>query len=306
MIIVTAGAKWLDIDAYACMVAYAELLRLQGKQAVAATSDAALNESITPDLRVLSVDFVRGYQAKATDQFVLVDISDPAEFDMMVRPDRVTALFDHHVGHEKQWRQQLGDNCRIESVGAAVTLIYEAWAQAGLLDQLSRASAQLMAAGILDNTLNFNAELTSERDREAYADLSKRAELPDDWAQAYFTDCQKLIASDLDTALRNDTKLVTYPGAKSTMYVGQLVLWDAAPMLQTNEVLRTMKAMSPYWYANIIDLARGKSVFISDNTEVQEWLSNLLGVAFTGNTATADRLWLRKEIMKKSLASSAR
>ena len=33
--IITAGSTYLDIDAYACMVALAELLSLQGKGAVA-------------------------------------------------------------------------------------------------------------------------------------------------------------------------------------------------------------------------------------------------------------------------------
>ena len=34
-VIITAGSNYLDIDAYACCVAMQELLRLQGKKAVA-------------------------------------------------------------------------------------------------------------------------------------------------------------------------------------------------------------------------------------------------------------------------------
>ena len=47
--IVTAGATYLDIDAYACMIALVELLRLQGAEAVA-WSNAPCNYSVCPAL----------------------------------------------------------------------------------------------------------------------------------------------------------------------------------------------------------------------------------------------------------------
>ncbi len=36
--------------------------------------------------------------------------------------------------------------------------------------------------------------------------------------------------------------------------------------------------------------------------KVRAWISELLGVTFDGNVARADRMWLRKEIIKKDLA----
>ena len=50
-LIVTAGAHYLDIDAYACMVTMAELLRLQGYQAIA-YSHGTNNYSVCPSLVV--------------------------------------------------------------------------------------------------------------------------------------------------------------------------------------------------------------------------------------------------------------
>ena len=46
MIIVTSGARYIDIDAYASIIAYANLLNLKGKNAIAYSS-SPLNESIT-------------------------------------------------------------------------------------------------------------------------------------------------------------------------------------------------------------------------------------------------------------------
>ena len=50
MEIITSGSRYIDIDAYASIIAYAKLLYLQGKSAIA-ISRANLNESITPRLR---------------------------------------------------------------------------------------------------------------------------------------------------------------------------------------------------------------------------------------------------------------
>ena len=48
-ILVTAGSTYLDIDAYACAVAMAELLRLEGYEALA-YSTATANYSVVPSL----------------------------------------------------------------------------------------------------------------------------------------------------------------------------------------------------------------------------------------------------------------
>jgi inorganic pyrophosphatase/manganese-dependent inorganic pyrophosphatase len=48
-VLVTAGSTYLDIDAYACAVAMAELLRLEGRDALA-YSNATANYSVTPSL----------------------------------------------------------------------------------------------------------------------------------------------------------------------------------------------------------------------------------------------------------------
>jgi|GEM_PF-4130639 len=38
-----------------------------------------------------------------------------------------------------------------------------------------------------------------------------------------------------------------------------------------------------------------------DDVALQQWLAGLLGVKFEGILATADRLWLRKEIMRRAI-----
>jgi inorganic pyrophosphatase/exopolyphosphatase len=66
-----------------------------------------------------------------------------------------------------------------------------------MLGEMGQASARLLMCGILDNTLNFGAKITTERDRRAYQELSKIADLPEDWPAQYFAACQAGIVHDL-------------------------------------------------------------------------------------------------------------
>jgi hypothetical protein len=52
---------------------------------------------------------------------------------------------------------------------------------------------------------------------------------------------------------------------------------------------------------NLISIKDGCSYFVTDEPAVQQWLANLLGVKFDGNVAAANRMWLRKEILKADI-----
>ncbi len=86
MIVVTSGKKYIDIDAYASCVAYRDLLRFLGVEAVAATS-AVINESVTPSLRSLVVGF-DDYTPVDGDEFVVLDLSNPEFLDGLVEEKR--------------------------------------------------------------------------------------------------------------------------------------------------------------------------------------------------------------------------
>ena len=77
-VIVTAGANYLDIDAYACMASLAELLRLQGVEAVA-WSAAEYNYSICSSL-VKDGQILRKLPSVEWENdrsYIIVDVSDP-------------------------------------------------------------------------------------------------------------------------------------------------------------------------------------------------------------------------------------
>lgn len=305
MRVVTAGKLYLDIDSYAGIVAYAELLQKQGIEAVAATT-APLNESITSTIRSWEPPILTTYTPSPVDTYVLVDISNPDYFDTFVDVARVTEVIDHHPGFESYWQERVGAGAHIEFIGAACTQVYELWKSSGKFEEMSTLSARLLICGILDNTFNFGAKITHERDRVAYADLLTKANLPEDWTAQYFTECQRGILGDVPAALKADTKYLDFRTFPSTLVVGQLVVWDASQIVSTRlEVMQSVLAtMGDVWFINVVSIREGKSYFIADKVDIQHWLAGLLTVVFNGSVASAGRMWLRKEIIKQDILVS--
>ncbi|HJQ08805.1 MAG TPA: DHH family phosphoesterase [Candidatus Saccharimonadales bacterium] len=305
MRIITAGSGYVDIDAYGGCIAYAELLNLQGEQAQAA-SNAALNASIPPSVRAWQAPFTLGYKPAAEDTFTIIDTSDPEFLDKMTALDRVDEVIDHHPGFEAYWQKRLGDKADIEMAGAACTMIFERWEQAGLVPKMSQTSARLLICGTLDNTLNFKAKITTNRDHHAYEQLQCIADLAHDWPAQYFSECQQAITKDLSAALRDDRKIMAFKQFVKPLGVGQLVIWDASSILANNleQIRTTMDEMAQPWFVNIVSIAEGKSYLVCHDVSLRPWLENLLQVHFTQNVAPANRLWLRKEILKASLSKT--
>lgn len=302
MKIVTSGLNYLDIDAYGGCIAYAELLRLQGEDAVAFSS-ATINESVTKTILSWEVDFVNAYVINDEDSFVLIDVSEPDYLEKQVDIDRVVEVIDHHVGFEEFWRARLDENkANIEFIGAACTQVYEKWVASDLLNSLSETSARLLISGILDNTLNFKAGVTTHRDIDAYESLLKIANLPSDWTAQYFSECQESIFSDIQLALKNDSKMMQFNNIKAdSIAFGQLVIWDAEKATNDyrSKIEQVMASMSDNWFINVVSINEGNSYFICSNDIVGEWATKILDVHFNNGLAKANRLWLRKEVFKQ-------
>lgn len=307
MKIVTAGPSFLDIDAYACSIAYAELLRLKGEDAIAYSS-ATINESVTKTIHSWDVSFSTDYTPNDSDTFILVDVSDPEYLDKAASIDQVEEVIDHHVGFEDFWRERIGDKADIEFIGAACTQIYEKWLAAGLVDSISETSARLLISGILDNTLNFKAVVTTSRDKVAYKALLKIANLPEDWTAQYFTECQESIFEDIQFALAHDTKMMKFNNINAdAIAFGQLVVWNGTRAINEyrSSIEASMATKSANWFVNIVSIDEGTSYLLCSNKIIQEWAEKVLGLQFTNNIAQADRLWLRKEIFKQDQSYTA-
>lgn len=291
----------MDIDAYACCVAYSELLNIINIPAVAFSS-SILNESVTATVRSWGHNFTNDYTINSNDSFIIVDTSD--QLDKAVDIRRVEEVVDHHSGYEDFWNQKIANKVQIEQVGAAATLIFERWQTAGLLNEMSELSAKLLLTGILDNTLDFKSNVTTDRDISAYNSLKKIANLSENYPAEYFRECQGAILMDVAHAITNDSKILSFKNLDlEKIAFGQLVIWDGKIIIEKylNEIKNAMSIQSTEWFVNLVSIDEGKSYFISDSEQVREWIEKITDVNFIESIAEADRLWLRKEIVRQDL-----
>ncbi|WP_338801521.1 DHH family protein [Pseudomonas sp. RSB 5.4] len=300
MKIITSGASYLDIDAYACCIAYAELLNLQGSPA-RAVSSAKPNSSVSPTVLSWGAAFQR-YTPQANDEFVLVDVSDYHHFDPLVVLDQVVEVIDHHPGYEPYWAERLGSAADILPIGAAATLVFQRWQAAGLLPRISEQSAKLLATAILDNTLNLTGQMTSEADIEAYEALMQRANLPANWPEQYFLECQAAIEADLQTALAADLKRFK-PDSNLPQVCAQMTVWDADALLHKhrNEIGGWMVGQGDDWLLNVISIRDGKSCLLAEPLLSQQKLDRLLPLQWQAGMAVVKPSMLRKELLKLGL-----
>ncbi|MBK5373885.1 DHH family protein [Pseudomonas sp. TH43] len=300
MKIITSGASYLDIDAYACCIAYAELLNLQGIPA-RAVSSAKPNASVSSTALGWG-NFLHDAAPMPSDEFVLVDVSDYHHFDPMVLLDQVVEVIDHHPGYEDYWAKKLGLAADIRPIGAAATQVFQRWLAADLLHRISQPSAALLATAILDNTLNFTSQMTTPADIDAYANLAPRAKLTKDWPEQYFLECQASIESDLVGALAVDLKRMK-PESNLPQIFAQMTVWDADALLQKHRttISHWMAKQGEDWLLNLISIRDRKSCLLAEPLPSQQNLSQLLTLDWHAGLAVLTPSILRKQLLKLGL-----
>ena len=169
MIVITVGKSYIEIDGYASSIAYRELLKMKGIESKF-VSNAVLNYSITDSLKSIPYS-VDDYSIDSNDKYIILDLSNKTFFPEFIGENNIIGIIDHHPGFEDYWDNKLGNNAIIESIGSVATIIVEKYEQDGLLDRMDKDIAKLLMAAILDNTLNFTANITTERDKNAYKKL---------------------------------------------------------------------------------------------------------------------------------------
>lgn len=280
----------------------AELLRLKGENAVA-YSAAPCNYSVCPSLKEagqILQSLPDGVSAE-TAEYVIVDVSDPVFLKSSVPLDQVTAVYDHHVGFEEYWAERIGDGAHIEFIGAAATLVYREWTRAGLQDRMSRSTALLLIAAILDNTLNLTSANTTDEDRAVLRALCQRENITEEWCASYFSEVQTAVEADLKNALLNDMKTVRNNPVLPPR-VAQICVWDANRILAKLSEIRSFFADCPdSWMINLIDIKHRCSYFVCDDCGYQAKIEEIFDVRFEEGVAKTPISYLRKEIIKKTI-----
>ena len=295
-IVVTSGYKGADADVFACVPAYTELLRLQGFDAIPViTGD--FTSSVTPSLLNSGAKYEKSYLPDGTEKFVLVDISEAEYFAKFVDLERVSEVYDHRRGYEDYWKEKIGSGAHIELVGACGTLIWEEFKKRNQAGRISQTSARLLLASIVSNTINFQASVTTERDRQAFQELQAIANLPADWAKEYFLEQEEIFLANFKTYIESDIKV--FKSAGRDFVIAQIELWDAEKAVsRTEEIAEIMgKYGATPWIVIIHDIARGFDYIFSRSEEGKAAVSAKFGFLFTGDFARTEKPVMRKELV---------
>lgn len=298
MIVITVGKSYIDIDGYASGIAYRELLRMKGIDAKF-VSKATLNYSIIDSFKNMPY-IIDEYTTSIDDKYIILDLSDKSYFPEFVIENSIIEIIDHHPGFENYWNNKLGRNAIIEPIGSVATIIIEKYEKDGLLDKMDEDIAKLLMAAILDNTLNFTASITTDRDRIAYKKLESLIN-ESNYAQIYFGECQKSIEDNLQGSIKNDIKI-----QKINYYLpevfGQLTIWNAEKLLIKKDFIsQIMNSYSDEWMLNIISLNNNSSYIMYSKTRIKNKLEQLLDCYDKNGILIKNPAMLRKEIMKKAL-----
>lgn len=300
MIVVTAGKTYLDIDAYASMLAYRELLRATTSEDIYAFSDAIVNQTVPPMLR--NSKYVLGKKPTGMESadIILVDVSDPEYFEEFVDENHILEIIDHHPGHENYWNKRTTIKSQIETIGAVCTQVYEKFVESGRTDLLDKELCQLLVAGILDNTINLRSKITNERDRKAYQDLMKLGMLSDDFGRRYFEACEREQMKNLKSAILGDMKTKYKSPSPLPNAIGQIILFNRDKI--THDLLNNIFTNYDRWMINIISLEDGRSYLYCDGKETKAGLEKLFGKKSNhDNLVVLDNFVLRKELLKRAI-----
>ena len=295
--------RYTEIDAYASALAYAELLNQRSKPATVYLKNQP-NYSVPESLRIPRLEnFKLNFQSD--DQAIILDISIPEVIHEFCPDDRILELIDHHPGHEDYWRNALGDRAIIEPIGAVATSIFEWWGECWDYAKMAPEIAKLLLAAIFDNTLDFNAEITTERDRVAAQDLAEIAQVSvGDFAEWYFSEVSNKVLASPEDALINDTKIVVIPSTQEKFVFGQLTVWSIKRIHEKLPEIRSiMDAKYQNWLLSIIDISAGQNLILTNSQELGDYFTKLLGLSTTVEGYLTQNLLLRKEIMKRMVSA---
>lgn len=302
MIWLPVVGNYADIDVYASIIAYADLLNQRGK-AAKTYIPVAPNYSVPETLR-LPAQENKTFNLQPDDEAIILDISIPEEINRLVPDHQILEIIDHHPGYEAYWHERIGNKAIIEKIGAVATSIFEWWGECWSYDKMSPAIAKLLLGAILDNTLNFNAQITTERDHAAAHQLTKIANtsLPN-FTTWYFSEVSKTIITDLQNSLLQDCKTVTLPTNQSQFTFCQLTLWDAKSIIeQQAKITQIMNKHHESWLVSVLCISEKRNYIIANSPEIRDYLTQLLSLNAAGDWLTSNQLYLRKEIIGKMLA----
>ncbi len=281
------------------MVGYSELLRKKGEDA-----SPGYFGNLQRETKYLLKKFRISRPKKGEDliekcdKVVVVDNVNPIGLSEKIDLEKVVEVIDHHYSEKRLLKEYPNAKGEIEEVGAAATLIVEKYMESEI--PIDRDPAILLYSGIISNTLNFQSNTTTERDKKAAKWLRKLIDIPKTFARDMFASKSDLSDKKIYDVLTGDLKELK----DDSLYIAQLEIIDLEKTVREGkeEITKALKTIKKeksgkYVFLTGMDLEKGFNLFLVVDDKSKELLEKALNVKFVNNIARREGLIMRKEII---------
>jgi manganese-dependent inorganic pyrophosphatase len=221
-----------------------------------------------------------------------------------IKGKNVVGIIDHRKHNEVEMFPNA--DVQIELVGAAATLVAEKFFKAR--QPISRSAACLLYAGIISNTLNLKAKVTTARDRKMMRWLCTQTKIPKNMVSGMFLAKSDLRGNKLQKQLKHD--FAHFRIGKKIIGIAQLEIVRGRGLTKhrLNELKRILddtakQQHSDHTFLSIINLIEGNNTFVCFDPNYQLILEKILKIKFKQNIANRPGLIMRKEIVPKLVAN---
>lgn len=287
-----------DLDGTACAFGYAEFLRKNGKNVVAAIFGKPHREAqfVLDKFNIPSLENAEKV-VNNVDGIIIVDASDLRGLSDKIQPDKVVEIIDHRKIHEAH--KFPNAEAQIELVGSAATLIAEKFYNKKIT--ISPESSALLFSAIISNTINFQAKVTTERDHKMADWLKTKFSLPDDYVHEMFSDKSQFKKSLKETIIDD---FATFNFNNNNLGIAQLEIINVNEFIRENlveisiilEELKKEKSLDLI-FLTCIDLEKAFNEIVVIDEDTQKFVEQALGVNFKDGVTKRDGILMRKEIV---------
>lgn len=307
-ILVTAYSN-PDLDGTACMVAYAEFLQKEGYSAAAVLCGVPHREAqfVFDTFNIIPPKDADSFLTKAT-QVVLVDASDLRGISNSIHPSQVIELIDHRkINHADRFPHA---KIQIELVGAAATLIAEKFADRHI--DISPHSAALLYSAIISNTVNFQANVTTIRDKKMARWLLTKFKRPRNYIHRMFTH-KSTLTQPVSEIIEQD--FATFDFNRRKIGIGQLEILHVEEFIKCHIMsiekalleIKKKKLLDIIFLSNI-DIEKANTTFIIVDDASRNLLEKTFRISFKKGVAQKRGVLMRKKLvplLKQFLAETA-
>lgn len=291
-----------DLDGSACSFAYAEFLKKSSNINVIAGIFGKIHREALFVFNKFSIpkmqdaDKLRNLE---NYNFVLVDASDLKGISRRVIPNKVIEVIDHRKINDSYMFQN--SKVQIELVGSAATLIAEKFYNEKI--DISKESSVLLYSAIISNTINFKANVTTDRDRNMASFLKSKLDLPKDYAHDMFYFKSRFSTSLKETIIHD---FAYFSFSDKSIGIAQLEIVDVDKFIkenlsELNSILKNLKEdrKFDFIFLSCIDIESGFNVFLVIDDNSKSLVEDSLSVKFDNNLCKRPGIIMRKEITPK-------